>query len=156
MPADVRNLMPRYQTRRRRRPPEKHQQLLKLFPLSRPLVFHALDTLRPLMRTKLENQFIVVVTDRLSQLTRAISVAKITTRNVATEMIEHWALPYGALDIIPTDNCKQFTSKFFAVLCASLETKLVTTSEYHSQPNGQVEHYNQTLDARLRLQIEEH
>lgn len=58
-------------------------------------------------------------------------------------------------DTVLTDNGKQFTSKFFAALCAFLGTKLITTAEYHSQANGQVERYNRTLVARLRHCIDE-
>lgn len=110
-----------------------------LFRLSVSLEFVVIDILALLLRKKLLNRFILVMTDRYLKLTWVIPVAKITARNVATVILENWVIYYEAPDFILTDNGKQFTSKFFAALYASLEAKLVTTTEYHLQINGQVE-----------------
>lgn len=108
-----------------------------------------------LMRTKLGNRFTVVMKNRFSKLTRAISVAKITTPNVATVVLENYFIIYGAPDIILTDNGKQFTSGYFAALCVSFGTIPVTSTEYNSQTNRQVERYSRTLVAILRQYIDE-
>lgn len=70
--------------------------------------------------------------------------------------LEDWIVPYGIPDVVLTHNAKQFTSKFFAALCASLGAKLVTTMECNPQCNRQAERYNRTLVARLRHYIDEH
>lgn len=81
---------------------------------------------------------------------------KNTARNVATVVLEPWAIPYGVPDIIVTDNGMQLRSKFFATLCASPGIKLVTTTEYRLQTNKQVDKHNRTLEPRLRHYIDKH
>lgn len=48
-----------------------------------------------------------------------------------------------------TNNVSQFVTKFFAALCVSIYTKLLTTTEYHSQATKQTKRFNKTLVARL-------
>lgn len=59
-------------------------------------------------------------------------------------------MPYGILNFAMTDNDLQFVSKVFATFCASMCTKLVTTTVYHPQAKSQVEKVSKTLVARLR------
>lgn len=107
------------------------------------------------MRTWQGNRFIFVVTDRLTKLTRAVTVAKVTVPHVAAMSLENLITPIGTPDIILTDNGKKFTSKFFAALWASMGTKFVTTTVYHLPTNGQVARYNRTLVTKLRHSIDE-
>lgn len=113
------------------RPFDKHQQLLKLFPPSGPLELIAIDILGPLTRTKYGNRLIIVMSDRDTKLARTIPVTKITAPKAAKVVLEDWIIPNGTPEVILTDNDKQFTSKFFAALCASLGSKLVTTTKCH-------------------------
>lgn len=55
-----------------------------------------------------------------------------------------------------TDNYPQSVSEFFAALCASSETKRITTTDYHPQASGQAERFDRTLAARLQRYIGEH
>lgn len=57
------------------------------------------------------------------KLRRAVPEAKIIPPNIVTAVLEIWAIPYGALNIIPANNGKQLTSKFFAALCVLLGIK---------------------------------
>lgn len=54
-----------------------------MFPLSGPLEFFAINILGPLTKTKQENKFTIVTTDRYTKLTRARPVPKTATPNVA-------------------------------------------------------------------------
>lgn len=63
---------------------------------------------------------------------------------------------YGIPNNMVTGNGPQFVSKLFAVLCEYIDTKLVTTSEYHTQANGKVAGFNKTLVARLQHYIGAH
>lgn len=96
------------------------------------------------------------MTNEYSELTPAVPVQKITAPHVALVVLERCIIPYGIPNTIMTGNGPQFVSNFFAALCASLQTKLVSTTEYHPQTNGNVERFDKTLVARLRHYIDEH
>lgn len=105
-PMDVQTLVLQRRLCRRRRPSETHQQLHKLFPSSVLLEIIAIDILELLQQTKQGNQFIVVLTDRFTKLTRAHYVTKSTAPHVATVVLEHWAKSSGAPGIIITKKWK--------------------------------------------------
>lgn len=77
LPIDVHTLVSRGQSCKRHRQFGKHQLLLELFPVLGPLRFPAKNILWLLMRTKQRNHLKVVMTDRYSKLTWAVSLAKI-------------------------------------------------------------------------------
>lgn len=54
------------------------------------------------------------------------------------------------------NNCPKLVWKLFAVLCPSLGTRLITTTEYHPQSREAKERYNKPLVARLQHYIEEY
>lgn len=82
----------------------------------------AIDILGLLTGTKAGNQFIVVMTDQYTKLTRAISVSRIATPEVAKVALNVWIMLYGRHYATLTDNGKQFASKLYAALCALLDT----------------------------------
>lgn len=73
----------------------KHRQHLKLFSANGSLDFISIDLLGPLKKTKNCNQHILVITDRYTQLTRAVPMAKITAKKVSEVFIYSWIVPYG-------------------------------------------------------------
>ena len=154
--TDVYVLVERCPECRKNRPSAKHQRELKLFPAAGPLEFIAMDILGPLPRSKKGNRFITVMTDRYSKLTRAVPSTKTTAPQVALIFLDNWVIPYGIPSYVLTDNGPQFTSKFFACLCAFLGSKLLNTTAYHPQTNGQAERFNRTIVARMRHYVNEH
>lgn len=120
------------------------------------LEFIAIEVLRPLPRTTSGNQYAIVITDRYSKVTRAIPTSKTASTHAANIFFEHWVIPYGIPKYLLTDNGPQFTSKFFAMICSLLGVKHLTTTAYHPQTKGQVEHYNKTIVTRLRHYVAEH
>ena len=156
MANDINNTVERCPSCLKHRPHPVHQRHLKLFPAKGPLEYIAIDILGPLPRTKTGRQYVVVITDRYSKLTRAVPTAKITAPVVAAVVLEHWVIPYGIPNHILSDNGSQFVSKFFSALCAFLGAKLTTTTAYHPQTNGQTERYNKTIITRLRHYVNDH
>lgn len=90
---------------------------MHLFRPTEPLEFVAIDILELLPRTKIGNQFVVVMTNRFSKLTEAIWTTKTTATTVATIFINDWVANYGIPSKIMTDNSPQLTSKFFQEIC---------------------------------------
>lgn len=156
MANDVAEIINQCQSCARNRGHVKLQRQLQLFPASGPLEFVALDILGPLPKTKKENLYVVVMTDRYSKLTRDIPTSSITTTAVKYIFSEHWINPHGIPAFVLTDNGTLLVSKFFATLCTHLGLKQLTTTAYHPQTNGQVERYKKTLDTQLRHYVAYH
>lgn len=55
-----------------------------------------------------------------------------------------------------TDSSPEFVLKYFAALCASMRSMLVSATEYHLQANGQVRKLSKILMKRLRHYIDKH
>lgn len=62
---------------------------------------------------------------------------------------QQFLIQYGILTSLLSDNGPQIVSKFFAELCAFLDTKRKTTMVYHPQTNVQFIRYNKTIKASL-------
>lgn len=112
--------------------------------------------LGPITKTRTSNKYVVVVTDRYSELTRASPSKTTTATDVAHISINYWVTKYGVEEWLLLDNGPQFAEKFFDAACAALETKLMSTTAYHPQTNGQFERYNMTVVSCLRHYIGEH
>ena len=78
---------------------------MKLFPAEKPLDFVAMDILGPLPRTKHGKQFILVVTDRFSKLTKTEALRTITSLSVAKAFCRIWVYNYDRPSVLLTDNC---------------------------------------------------
>jgi hypothetical protein len=68
---------------------------LKLFPPLGPLEFIAIDILGPLPKTKSGHQYLVIISDRFSKLTRAVPVRNVTAETVAIAFFNEWLSVYG-------------------------------------------------------------
>jgi hypothetical protein len=68
---------------------------LKLFPDSSPLEYVFNDLLGPLPKTAHGNRFLLVMTDRFSEVTRMVPLRTTTTFVVAKVFCEHWVFCYG-------------------------------------------------------------
>ncbi|CAN8073108.1 unnamed protein product [Agarophyton chilense] len=114
-----------------------HQAKLKLFPAAGPMESVAMDMLGPLLKTSHGKRFVLVITDRFTNLTRALPVGKTTATDVATAFLSHWVYPYGMLLYLLTDNGSQLVSQFFSHVC-------------------QAERFNRILLYRLAQYVSEH
>jgi hypothetical protein len=54
---------------------------------------------------------------------------------------------------IISDSDTKFTSRFWKYLMAGFETKLLFTTTYHPQIDGQTERVNQVLEDMLRMHV---
>lgn len=67
--------------------------------------------------------------------------------------MEEWVVPYHIPDPLLTYNDPQLVGKFFNAVCVTFGTKLITTTAYHPQMNGQTERFNNTKISRVRHYI---
>jgi RNase H-like domain found in reverse transcriptase/Integrase zinc binding domain/Integrase core domain len=128
----------------------KRTSFLKLFPASEPLEYIAVDILGPLPKTEHGNQFLLVITDRFSKLTRTVPLRSISAFMVARYFCEQWVFVNGAPRYVLTDNGTQVTAKSFLAVCRELGIGKEFTTAYHPQTNGPVERFNRTIVNSLR------
>ena len=128
----------------------KRSSFLKLFPATAPLQDIAIDILGPLVKANSGCEYLPVITDRYSKLTRAIPMSKISGYTAAKAFCDNWIFVYGPPRSVLSDNGKQFNSKFFQRVCKILGVQNLFTTAYHPQTTGQTERFNRTILSALR------
>ena len=68
---------------------------------------------------------------------------------------EHIMYRFGIPQTITTDQGTMFTSEEFRDFAASMGIKLLNSSSYYAQANGQAEASNQTMIKLIKKKIEE-
>ena len=123
---------------------------LKLFPATFPLESVALDYVGPLPKTTHGNNFLLVITDRYSKLTRAIPMKNPSAVDTAKAFCYEWAFIYGPPATLLSDNGGHFTAKFFQDVSLTIGCNNLYTTAYHPRTNGQAERFNRTIISSLR------
>lgn len=129
---------------------------LQLFPASGPLESVAIDVLGELIKTVRGNQYLLIISDRFTKLTKSVPLKSISAAEVAKAFVNEWVFNYGPPKELISDNGKCFTAKFFQDVCRILNIQNSFTTTYHPQTNGQVERYNRTLKAAIRSYLNDH
>lgn len=109
--------------------------------------------LGPLQRTTEASQYVIVVTDRDSKLTRTVPTTKTSSTQIANIFLDLWIISSRVSRYVPTNSDPQLMSKFFQTICGYSRVKHVTTTTYHRQTNGQGKRYSKTVLTRLRHYI---
>ena len=134
----------------------RHTSQLKLFPASAPLEAVAIDILGELIKTSQGNQYLLVISDRYTKLTKTVPLKSQSATEVAKAFVNEWVFNYGPpLDLL-ADNGKCFTSKFFQDVCRIINVHNSFTTTYHPQANGQVERFNRTIKSAIRSYLSDH
>ena len=116
----------------------------------------AIDIFGELVKTSRGYQYILVVSDRFSKLTKTIPLKSVSAEEVARAFTNEWVFNYGKPRTLLSDNGTCFTSRFFQNVCSILNVTNQFTTTYHPKTNGQVERYNRTLKAALKSYTDEH
>lgn len=99
---------------------------------------------------------ILVVVDRFTKFAHFIPVKHpYTAKTIATLVFEHVVKLHGMPVTIVSDRDKVFTSNFWTELFQLMGTKLLLSSAYHPQTDGQTERVNQWLEMYLRCVVYE-
>jgi transposase InsO family protein len=91
-----------------------------------------------------------VIADRYTKVIRTVPLRTVTALSVARAFADQWVYVYGPPVSLLTENCPQFTAKFFQAACAELWISKLFTTAYHPQTNEKGERYNRTILAALR------
>jgi murein L,D-transpeptidase YafK len=113
-----------------------------------------MDFIVGLPLTARKKDSIWVIVDRLTKTAHFIAMH--TTYSVQ-DYVELYVDQIVHLHRIPktivSDQRTQFVARFWEQLHESLETKLICSSSYHFQTDGQTERVNQTVEDMLRARI---
>lgn len=94
-----------------------------------PLEVIAIDILGPLLTTKRENKFILIITGRFSKLVRTVPLRSLTALGVTHALLTHWIFSYAPAIEVTSDNEKHFSSRFFQDVSRILHMKDLFTSQ---------------------------
>lgn len=86
----------------------------------------------------------------IDDCTRYIVYGRFYASNKAADVMDSLlqaVLVYGVPECVYTDNGRQYTSKAFSSMCATLGIKLRHARPYSPQSKGKVERFNSTLDS---------
>lgn len=129
---------------------------MRLFPATEPFAAIAVDLLGPLPRTPEGYEYLLVMCDRFTKLTRVSPLKDITAVDVLSELLDVWVASYGIPDSILSDNGPQFASVLYQGVMKMLGVQTNFATPYHPQTNGQVERFNRTLVRQLRHYVHDH
>ena len=88
---------------------------------------------------------VLVIMDHFTRYTRANVTKDQKASTAAKTLYEGFISIFGAPKRIFMDQGKAFTSELVEHLCSQFGISQLTTTAYHPQGNGQVEHAHQTL-----------
>jgi hypothetical protein len=110
--------------------------------------------INPLSSTS--NQYILAITDYFTKWVEAIPMELVTSKDVINFIKEHVIHRFGIPQTITTDGGSVFISEEFRKFTADMGIKLIRSSPYNAQANGQAEASNQSLIKMIKRKIDEH
>jgi hypothetical protein len=102
------------------------------------------------------NKYIVVITCKFSKWCECYATADITSATIAYLIAEEFIPRHGAPRVIYSDRGTNFISQLMDDLYQYINARKITTTPYNPQANGQVERFNHTLCAMLRMFVNQH
>jgi hypothetical protein len=102
------------------------------------------------------HQYILAITDYFTKWVEAIPMKSVTSKDVINFIKEHVIHRVGIPQTIMTDGGSVFISEEFKKFTADVGIKLIRSSPYYAQTNGQAETSNQSLIKLIKRKIDEH
>ncbi|CAC5412258.1 unnamed protein product [Mytilus coruscus] len=106
----------------------------------------ATEILGELPETENGNKYILVVSDYFTKWTEAFPMPNMKAQTDAKIIVEEVVTRVGVPHYIHSDQGRQYESKLFQEMCRHLGITKTRTTPYHSQSDGMVERFNQTLE----------
>jgi transposase InsO family protein len=98
----------------------------------------------------------LVAMDYFTKWTKVVPLKNMTHKNVIHFIFEHIVHKFGIPQTLTTDQGSSFMSYQLHEFAMSLKIKLLSSSPYYTQANGQAESSNKTLIKLIKKKIEEH
>ncbi|KAK1678168.1 hypothetical protein QYE76_039016 [Lolium multiflorum] len=102
-----------------------------------------------------KHEWILVITDYFTKWVEAVPMKKVKSEDVIKFVKEHVIHRFGIPQTITTDGGSVFVSKEFRKFCDDMGIKLIRSSPYYAQANGQAEASNQSLIKLIKRKIDE-
>jgi hypothetical protein len=99
--------------------------------------------------------FILVAMDYFTKWTEAVPLRNMTHREVISFVQEHIIYRFGVPQTLITDQGPSFMSHQFTEFTESMKIKLLTSSPYYAQANGQAEASNKVLIKIIKKRIKD-
>ena len=117
-----------------------------LAPFDPGIRFSAVDILGPVTKaTSTRAKQVLVSTDLFTMSMVAVPLVSTDFANVAREIVENWALKFGAPNVLPTDQGKSFGGKLTQDMSRLLSNDKTHTSPYKSKGNGQTDRHTANM-----------
>ena len=126
--------------------------LVPLPVMAEPFSRIAMDIVGPLPRSRSGHKYILVICDYATRYPEAVPLRSCEAEKIAEELMKLLSR-VGIPKEVLTDQRSNFTSRLLAELYTMLQVKAIRTTPYHSQTDGLVERFNQTLKAMLRRTV---
>ena len=97
----------------------------------------------------------MVATDYFTKWVDAIPLKMVTSKSMVDFVKEHIVYHFGIPQTIINDHRTMFTSEEFIDFAASIGIKLLNSSPYYAQANGQAEACNQIMIKLIKKKIKE-
>ena len=101
------------------------------------------------------HKFILVAMDYFTKWVEAIPLKTVTSKEMIEFVKEHIVYRFGTPQTIMTDQGSMFISEEFGEFAASMGIKLLNSSPYYVQDNGQAEASNKGIIKLIKRKIEE-
>jgi hypothetical protein len=102
------------------------------------------------------HQYILAITDYFTKWVEVIPMKIMTSKDVINFIKEHVIHRFGIPLTITTDGGSVFISEEFRKFTADMGIKLIRSSPYYAQANGQAEASNQSLIKLIKRKIDKH
>ena len=101
------------------------------------------------------HRFVLVATDYFTKWTEAVPLKNMTHTEEIEFITEHIIYRFGIPQTLTTDQGSSFISKEVRKFAESYKIKILNSSPYYAQANGQAESSNKILIKHIRKKIEE-
>jgi transposase InsO family protein len=98
---------------------------------------------------------VLLATDYFTKWVEAIPFKKVTSENMVEFVKEHIIYRFGIPQTITTDQGTQFTSLEFRKVAESMGIKLLNSSPYYAQANGQEKASNKIMIKIIQKKIDQ-
>ncbi|KAK1627765.1 hypothetical protein QYE76_002080 [Lolium multiflorum] len=102
------------------------------------------------------HEWILAITDYFTKWVEAVPMKSVASKDVINFVKEHVIHRFGVPQTITTDGGSVFISREFREFCEGMGIKLIRSSPYYAQANGQAEASNKSLIKLIKRKIDEY